>query len=85
MSHERERRWKHKMDACTDDQIEMLAFRMLALIHRTERSINLLQLEVYGHEERAQLCARIAAVMRKKMRTIWNTSESWSAISDDAS
>ena len=76
---ERERRWKHKMTACTDDQIQIIAFRLLSLVHRTERSINVLQHEVYGNEERARLCARIAAVMRKKMRTIWKTDEAWRA------
>ena len=74
---ERERRWKAKLTASTDDQIQIICFRLLALVHRTERSINILQREVYGNEERARLCARIAAVMRKKMRTIWKTDEAW--------
>jgi len=74
---ERERRWKVKLTASTDDQIQIICFRLLALVHRTERSINILQCEVYGSEERARLCARIAAVMRKKMRTIWKTDEAW--------
>lgn len=77
MSGERERRWKHKVANSTQDQRDILLFRTLALIHRTERSINLLQREIYGDEERSQLCCKIAAVMRKKMRTIWKTDAVW--------
>lgn len=74
---ERERRWKAKFYTCTPDQRDMICFRLLAMMHRTERSINILQLDVYGNEERAKLCARIASVVRKKMRSIWKTSEAW--------
>lgn len=74
---ERQRRWSVKIAQLTPEQKTILCYRLISLMDRTERTVRQLRKDIYGDNERREKLDRIAFVLRKKMRTIWNTDEYW--------
>ena len=76
---ERERRWRQKIAVLTPEQTAQVLARLITLLDRTERTVRTLRREEYSDTERRAKLDKIAFVLRKKMRTVWDTSAMWTS------